>query len=241
MATPSPATEIADADVETSLYEVRKKIHPRAVHGWFATWRWVFIFISQAVYYGLCWLPWNGRQAVLFDLVQRKFFIFGMVFWPQDVFFLAVLLIICALSLFLFTAIGGRLWCGFACPQTVYTEIFLWIERLIEGDRPARIKLDNAALSTGKAGQKIAKHGVWLLFSLWTGFTFVGYFTPIKSLAAEVVSLSLGPWEMFWIVFLRHDDLWQCRLVAGTGLHLHVSLCAFPGRDVRSRHAYGDL
>ncbi|CAG4882575.1 Type cbb3 cytochrome oxidase biogenesis protein CcoG, involved in Cu oxidation [Georgfuchsia toluolica] len=201
MATPPPAAEIADTDVEVSLYEVRKKIHPRAVHGWFATWRWLFIFISQAVYYGLCWLPWNGRQAVLFDLVQRKFYIFGMVFWPQDVFFLAVLLIICALSLFLFTAIGGRLWCGFACPQTVYTEIFLWIERLIEGDRPARIRLDSAPLSAEKVGRRGAKHGVWLLFSLWTGFTFVGYFTPIKSLVAEVVSLSLGPWEMFWIAF----------------------------------------
>ena len=201
MATPTPASEIANADVEASLYEVRKKIHPRAVHGWFATWRWTFIFISQVVYYGLCWLPWNGRQAVLFDLVQRKFFIFGMVFWPQDVFFLAVLLIICAYSLFLFTAIGGRLWCGFTCPQTVYTEIFVWIERLIEGDRSARIRLDNAPLSPGKVGQRVVKHSAWLLFSLWTGFTFVGYFTPIKSLAAEVAASSLSPWETFWIFF----------------------------------------
>ena len=191
----------ADADVETSLYEVRKKIHPRSVHGWFATWRWIFIFGTQAVYYSLCWLPWNGRQAVLFDLVQRKFFIFGFVFWPQDFFFLTLLLIILAYSLFLFTAIGGRLWCGFACPQTVYTEIFLWVERLIEGDWLARMRLDKAPLSADKVGRKAVKHGVWLVFSLWTGFTFVGYFTPIKSLVAEVASLSLGPWEIFWIFF----------------------------------------
>jgi cytochrome c oxidase accessory protein FixG len=201
MSSPPPSAKIIEIVDETSLYEVRKKIYPRAVHGWFATWRWLFVFGTQALFYGLCWLPWNGRQAVLFDLVQRKFYIFGLVFWPQDVFFLAILLIISAYSLFLFTAIGGRLWCGYACPQTVYTEMFLWAERLIEGDRAARMKLDKAPLSANKVGRKLAKHGVWLAGSFWTGFTFVGYFTPIKTLSAEVAALSLGPWEMFWIVF----------------------------------------
>jgi cytochrome c oxidase accessory protein FixG len=187
--------------VEASLYEVREKIYPRAVRGWFATWRWLFVLGTQAVFYGLCWMPWNGRQAVLFDLAARKFYIFDMVFWPQDVFFLTVLLIISAYSLFLFTAIGGRLWCGYACPQTVYTEIFLWIERLVEGDHLAQIKLDKAPLSPNKAARKALKHTLWLAGSFWTGFTFVGYFTPIRTLVAEVASLSLGPWEMFWIVF----------------------------------------
>ncbi len=195
------STPPATPDVAASLYEVRQKIYPRAVHGWFATWRWLFVIGTQAVFYGLCWLPWNGRQAVLFDLAARKFYIFGLVFWPQDVFFLTVLLIISAYSLFLFTAIGGRLWCGYACPQTVYTEMFIWVERLIEGDRSAQIRLDKAPLGANKIARKLAKHAVWLGGSFWTGFTFVGYFTPIKTLSFEVVTMSLGGWEVFWILF----------------------------------------
>ncbi|MCK9283388.1 MAG: cytochrome c oxidase accessory protein CcoG [Rhodocyclaceae bacterium] len=186
---------------DDTLYEVRQKIYPRSVSGWFNTWRWVLVWFTQLVFYGLCWLPWNGRQAVLFDLVQRKFYIFGLVFWPQDVFFLAVLLIISAYALFLFTAVGGRLWCGYACPQTVYTEIFLWIEKVIEGDRNARMKLDQATVGGRKIAIKVAKHSAWILVALWTGFTFVGYFTPIKTLMDEVASLQFGPWETFWILF----------------------------------------
>jgi polyferredoxin len=119
---------------------------------------------------------------VLFDLVERKFYIFGLVFWPQDVFYLAVLLIISALALFLFTAVAGRLFCGYACPQTVYTEIFMWVEKKIEGDRAARMKLDAAPLTGASSLRKGAKHAVsGSLHVLWTGFTFVGYFTPIKT------------------------------------------------------------
>jgi cytochrome c oxidase accessory protein FixG len=183
------------------LYEIRKAIHPRAVHGWFAAWRWLLVWGTQLVFYGLAWLPWNGRQAVLFDIAQRKFYVFGLVFWPQDIIYLAVLLIISALSLFLFTALAGRLWCGYACPQTVYTEIFMWIEQKIEGDRNARMKLDREALSPRKFLLKGAKHSVWAVLALWTGFTFVGYFTPIRELGGEVMSLSTGPWETFWILF----------------------------------------
>jgi cytochrome c oxidase accessory protein FixG len=186
---------------EDTLYEVRRKIYPRAVHGWFAGWRWALVWLTQLFFYGLCWIEWNGRQAVLFHLVERKFYIFGWVFWPQDVLYLAILLIISAYALFLFTAIAGRLWCGFACPQTVYTEIFLWIEEKIEGSRTERMKLDRAPTAPQKVVLKTAKHGAWILFSLWTGFTFVGYFTPIRELAAEVVVLGLGPWETFWVFF----------------------------------------
>jgi cytochrome c oxidase accessory protein FixG len=190
-----------DGLVEQSLYEVRKAIHPRAVHGWFAAWRWALVWATQLVFYGLPWLQWNGRQAVLFDIVHRKFYLFGLVFWPQDVIYLSVLLIISALSLFLFTAVAGRLWCGYACPQTVYTEIFLWIESKIEGDRPARIRLDQAPLGARKLGLKAAKHGAWIALALWTGFTFVGYVTPIRELWREVLALATGPWETFWILF----------------------------------------
>jgi len=188
-------------DAEQALYEVRKKIHPRAVHGWFAGWRWALVWITQLVYYVTPWLSWNERQAVLFDLVTRKFYIFGIVFWPQDFIYLTLLLLISAYSLFLFTAVAGRLWCGYACPQTVYTEIFLWIEHVIEGDRVQRLRLDDAPLSIRKFGLKTAKHGVWVAVSLWTGFTLVGYFTPIRELGGLVMRLGTGPWETFWILF----------------------------------------
>jgi len=201
MTAPVPAASSAAESVDQALYEVRRKIHPRAVTGRFAWWRWFFVWATQLVFYGLPWLPWNDRQAVLFDLAHRKFYILGLVFWPQDIVYLTVLLIISAFSLFLFTAVAGRLWCGYACPQTVYTEIFLWIEKLIEGDRQKRMKLDQAPLSARKAGLKAAKHGAWIAVALWTGFTFVGYFTPIRTLAAEVPALGLGPWETFWVLF----------------------------------------
>ena len=197
-ASPQP---VAGAVIEQSLYEVRKKIHIRAVTGLFANWRWALVWFTQLIFYGLCWLPWNGRQAVLFNLVERKFYIFGLIFWPQDIIYLAVLLIISAYALFLFTAIGGRLFCGYACPQTVYSEIFIWIERKLEGDRAARIKLDQQAMNGRKFALKFAKHCAWLVLALWTGFTFVGYFTPIQTLATEVIEFTLGPWEVFWLLF----------------------------------------
>ena len=199
-----------DEVVEQPLYEVRKEIYSRAVSGWFARWRWALVIFTQLVYYGGPWLVWNGRQAVLFDLVARKFYIFGMVFWPQDFIYLTGLLVVSALSLFLFTAVAGRLWCGYACPQTVYTEIFMWIERKVEGDRLARMRLDQQPMSPRKFGLKATKHGLWAALSLWTGFTFVGYFTPIHELAAAIAGLAaaqaqgaptLGAWEIFWVLF----------------------------------------
>jgi cytochrome c oxidase accessory protein FixG len=196
-----PITPERAGPVEQSLYEVRQKIYPRAVTGLFARWRWFFVVATQLVFYGLAWLNWNGRQAVLFDLGARKFYIFGLVLWPQDFIYLAVLLVISAFALFLFTAIAGRLWCGYACPQTVYTEIFLWIERRIEGDRNARMKLDRSPVGARKLALKAAKHAAWVALALWTGFTFVGYFTPIRDLAFAVPRLELGPWEGFWILF----------------------------------------
>lgn len=185
----------------TSLYESQKKIYPRSVSGVFTRWRWSMIFLTQLVFYGLPWLQWGQRQAVLFDLEARRFFIFNLVLYPQDFIYLAALLLISALSLFLFTAIAGRLWCGFACPQTVYSEIFLWIEQKIEGGRNARIRLDVAALSPAKLFKKWSKHAVWLGLSLWTGFTFVTYFTPAHELRLEIMNLRLASWEMFWLVF----------------------------------------
>jgi cytochrome c oxidase accessory protein FixG len=189
------------AAIETALYAADRKIYPRAVSGRFAAWRWALVLLTQLVFYGGPWLTWNGRQAVLFDIVHRKFYVFGLVFWPQDIIYLTVLLIVSALSLFLFTALAGRLWCGYACPQTVYTEMFLWVERLVEGDRVRRMRLDGAALSPVKVGLKAAKHAAWIAIALWTGFTFVGYFTPVRDLGVAVLSLATGPWETFWLLF----------------------------------------
>ncbi len=183
------------------LLEVRRKVYMRSVTGVFARWRWALVWFTQVLFYGLPWLSWNDRQAVLFDLGARKFHIFGLILYPQDFIYLTTLLIISAMSLFLFTAVAGRLWCGFACPQTVYTEIFMWIERKIEGDRSRRMKLDKAPMSARKFRLKAAKHAAWIAFALWTGITFVGYFTPIREMLGQFLSLSLGPWQMFWIVF----------------------------------------
>ncbi len=188
-------------EVEISLYEARKKIYPRSVSGVFSRWRWAFVWLTQIVFYGLPWLQWNARQAVLFDLEARRFYLFNLVLYPQDFIYLTALLVISALALFLFTAVAGRLWCGYACPQTVYTEMFLWIEHRVEGDRSARMRLDGAPLSAAKLGRKALKHGLWIALSLWTGFTFVGFFTPIRELGALTLAAALGPWQTFWILF----------------------------------------
>ena len=204
MSSPLPKVSVPTVEpnaVEVDLFEVRKTIYPRAVHGVFATWRWVLIIFTQVIFYGLPWLVWNGRQAILFDLGARRFYIFDLVLWPQDFIFLTGILIISALSLFLFTSVAGRLWCGYACPQTVYTELFMWIERRIEGDRGKRMKLDREPWGLRKIGVKAAKHGVWIAVAVWTGITFVGYFTPIRTLLGEFFSFNLGPWETFWVLF----------------------------------------
>ena len=188
-------------EIEIALFENQKKIYPRAISGYYANVRWFMVWFTQVLFYGTAWLTWNDRQAVLFDLAARKFYIFGLVFWPQDFIYLAVTLIISALLLFLVTAIAGRVFCGYACPHSVYTEMFMWIEHKIEGDRSARIKLDDIPLSFRKIGLKTAKHFVWISLALWTGFTFVGYFTPIQTLTQEVLDFALGPWQLFWILF----------------------------------------
>ncbi len=185
---------------QISFYEKHKKIYIREVKGWWDTWRWVLVWFTQILFYGTPWLEWNDRQAVLFHLVERKFYLFGLVLWPQDVFYLALLLIISAYALFLFTAIAGRLFCGYACPQTVYTEIFMWVENRIEGDRSARMKLDKGPMTGRKFALKAFKHAAWLAISIWTGFTLVAYFTPVDELLAAL-PFNLSGWELFWTFF----------------------------------------
>ncbi len=184
-----------------TLYEARRKIYARSVTGTFTRWRWALVWITQLVFYGLPWLTWNERPAVLFDLAARRFFLFGTVLYPQDFIYLTGLLVISAMALFLFTAVAGRLWCGYACPQTVYTEIFMWIERRVEGDRPSRILLDQSPMSARKFGLKSVKHALWIAVGLWTGITFVGYFAGIRPLLTDIASLGTGAWETFWVLF----------------------------------------
>lgn len=184
-----------------SLYQEPGKIYSRSVGGRFARLRWVMVWVTQLVFYGIPWLQWNDRQAVLFNLSSSRFYIFGLVLHPQDLIYLAILMVLAALTLFFFTAVAGRLWCGYACPQTVYTEIFLWLERVTEGDRLARMRLDQAPWGMQKIARKSGKQALWIGLSLFTGFTFVGYFTPIQALANELIALSFSPWEWFWVLF----------------------------------------
>ncbi|WP_312301541.1 cytochrome c oxidase accessory protein CcoG [Diaphorobacter nitroreducens] len=199
---PAPQTQppAAERDVYVDLYEAKKKIYPRAIGGVFTRWRWALVLLTQVVFYSLPWWQWGERQMVLFDLGARRFYLFGLVLYPQDFIYLTGLLIMSALSLFLFTAVAGRLWCGFACPQTVYTELFLWLERLTEGDRSARMRLDKGPWTFEKLWRKTLKQLAWVSVALWTGFTFVGYFVPIRQLGGELLALH-GTWQIFWVGF----------------------------------------
>ena len=192
--------EEADGEL-ISLYAAHQRIYPRSVSGFFANWRWGMVWLTQIIFYGLPWLEFGQRQAVLFDLGARRFYIFSLVLYPQDFIYLTGLMVISALSLFLFTAVAGRLWCGYACPQTVYTEIFLWIEKQVEGDRTARMRRDGLGWSFERIWRKAAKHLIWIAVALWTGFTFVGYFTPIKELGVEFIQMGMSSWETFWTFF----------------------------------------
>ena len=198
-----PVSKVREAKLE--LYRKKGKIHAKAIEGRFNTLRWAMVWFTQIIFYGAVWLNWesNGaiRQAILFDIAHEKLYLFGLVLWPQDALLLAFALISAATALFLVTALAGRLFCGFACPQTVYTMIFTWIEARVEGDHLARLKLDQGPMSGRKLLLKATKHGLWILVAAWTAITFVGYFTPIRELLPTIFVLETGPWEAFWLIF----------------------------------------
>jgi len=198
-----PVSKVREARLE--LYRKKGKIHAKAIEGRFNTLRWAMVWFTQIIFYGAVWLNWesNGaiRQAILFDIAHEKLYLFGLVLWPQDALLLAFALISAATALFLVTALAGRLFCGFACPQTVYTMIFTWIEARVEGDHLARLKLDQGPMSGRKLLLKATKHGLWILVAAWTAITFVGYFTPIRELLPTIFVLETGPWEAFWLIF----------------------------------------
>ena len=176
-------------------------IHTRRFRGRFRNLRLLGAGSLMALFFGTAWLNWEGRQAVLWDLAERKFHIFGATFWPQDFILLSALLIICAFGLFAVTVFAGRVWCGYACPQSVWTWLFMWAERITEGDRGQRLKLDAAPWSFQKLGRRTARHALWLAISLVTAVTFVGYFTPIHALVADLARLQLDGSTAFWVLF----------------------------------------
>ena len=198
-----PINKVREAKLE--LYRKKGNIHAKATAGKFNTLRWAMVWFTQIIFYGTCWLTWdaNGftRQAVHLDIAHEKFYLFGLVLWPQDALLMAFVLILAATALFFVTALAGRLFCGFACPQTVYTSIFTWIESKVEGDHLARLKLDQSPMNPHKLGLKTIKHGLWFIFAAWTAITFVGYFTPIRELLRTLPDWSVGPWEGFWLIF----------------------------------------
>ena len=181
--------------------EPARRIHARRTQGVFTRWRLALVLVTQLVFYGMPWLSMDGRQAVWFDLAHQRFYLFGALLLPQDLIYLTGLLIVCAMLLFLVTVVAGRVWCGFACPQTVYTEMFMAIERWLEGDRSRRTRLDQAAWGPAKLLRRGGKHLAWALLALWTGLSFVGWFTPIRELVHDLPTLGTGFWNTFWMLF----------------------------------------
>ncbi|RRW38257.1 cytochrome c oxidase accessory protein CcoG [Ectopseudomonas oleovorans] len=192
-----PSTKNASVD----LYASREKIYTRAFTGLFRNLRLAGGALLFLLFFGTVWLNWDGRQAVWWNLPERKFHIFGATYWPQDFMLLSWLLIICAFGLFFITVFAGRVWCGYTCPQSVFTWVFMWAEKVTEGDRNQRMKLDKQPMSGKKFTRKLAKHGIWVGVSLLTAITFVGYFTPIRDLVIEIFTGQASGWAYFWIGF----------------------------------------
>ncbi|WOJ93898.1 cytochrome c oxidase accessory protein CcoG [Congregibacter variabilis] len=194
--------EIAPAEVaELDLYQKREKIYTRKIEGFYQRLRMFTGWPMLLGYYCIPWININGRQAVWFDLPEREFHILGITFWPQDFSLLAFLLIIAAFLLFAITVSAGRIWCGYTCPQTVWTSMFMWVEQKVEGTRNQRIKLDKQPWSMNKLARKLTKHGAWLFIAFMTGMTFVGYFYPVRELVYELATAETGKWPLLWTVF----------------------------------------
>jgi cytochrome c oxidase accessory protein FixG len=185
-------THAADVD-DIPLYEARKQIYPQSVHGRFRTIKWVVLAITLGIYYFLPFVRWDRgpdapSQAVLIDFPNRRFYFFFLEIWPQEFYYVAGLLILAALILFLMNAVAGRVWCGYMCPQTVWTDLFMAVERLIEGDRRERIRSDAAPWTLDKFAHKTLKHSVWLLIAWWTGGAWVLYFADAPTLVVELAT-----------------------------------------------------
>jgi cytochrome c oxidase accessory protein FixG len=187
---PGPKGSGGGSHEPEKLYKAREKIYPKLAHGRFRTVKWALMAIAMVVYYGLPWVRWpRGEgapdQAVLADFGGERFYFFFIEIWPQEVYYITGLLILASLGLFLVTSLFGRVWCGYACPQTVWTDIYIMVERFFEGDRAARKRLDAAPMSLNKAARKTAKHAVWLFVAFFTGGALIMYIYDAPTLVAE--------------------------------------------------------
>ncbi|UCH75255.1 MAG: cytochrome c oxidase accessory protein CcoG [Rhodospirillales bacterium] len=186
------------------LYADRVRVYPARVVGPFRRFKWAALIVLLGIYYLAPWLRWDRGpgapdQALLIDMPSRRAYFFWIEIWPQEVYYLTGLLIVGAVGLFLVTSLFGRVWCGYSCPQTVWTDLFMWVERRIEGDRNARMRLDRAPWSAAKIAKKTAKHGVWIAISLMTGGAWVMYFTDAPTLVADIASLEVSGAVLFFI------------------------------------------
>ena len=187
------AAEIAEID-DGPLYAAAKKVYPRAVSGFYRQLKWAALVVALAIYYLLPFVRWNRgvdqpSQAVLVDLDHRRFYFFWIELWPQEVYYFTGLLIIAALALFLINALAGRVWCGYLCPQTVWTDLFVLVERWVEGDRRERMAKDAGPRNARWWREKITKHSLWLVIAWWTGGAWVLYFADAPRLVWSLLTL----------------------------------------------------
>lgn len=183
----------SDIDKDGPAYAYREKIHPQRIAGVFRRLKWSALGGILALYYILPWLRWDRGpnapdQAILADITGRRLYFFQIEIWPQEIYYLTGLLIIGAVGLFLITALAGRVWCGFACPQTIWTDLFMLVERWVEGDRNKRLKLDAAPFSLNKLARRTTKHAIWLLIALATGGAWIMYFVDAPTITADFFS-----------------------------------------------------
>ena len=182
-------------------YTPRSRIYVRAVSGMLENFRRFFGLFFLGLFGVLPWIQFNGAQAILFDVGAQRFNIFALTLWPQDLTLLAWIMMVAAFALFFVTTFAGRVWCGFMCPQTTWTFIYIWFEEKIEGSRHQRMKLDQRSMDFDKLWRKTLKHFTWVSIALLTSLTFVGYFTPIGALFTEFFTFSSSFWAVFWVLF----------------------------------------
>jgi len=229
---PVPRASVEVADVEAvnakakrQLYAKREKIYPKLVHGRYRRIKWLVMAVTLGIYYLTPWIRWDRGpgapdQAVLLDLPNRRFYFFFIEIWPQQIYFLTGLLILAAVGLFLVTAVAGRVWCGYTCPQTVWTDLFILVERLVEGDRAERIRLEKKPWSAAKLARRTLKHGLWLVIAAATGGGWVFYFADAPTLAAELLAFDAPTVAYAFIGLLTFTTYWL-------GGHMREQVCTY--------------
>ena len=220
-----PAPDVPEPDDEGPLYAARRKIYPQRVKGTYRTIKWIVLFVTLGVYYGLPFVRWDRGpgapdQAVLIDFPNRRFYFFFIELWPQEIYYLTGLLILAAMTLFLMNAVVGRVWCGYLCPQTVWTDLFQTIERWVEGDRREHLQRDRQRWTIERLGRSGLKHFLWLMLAWWTGGAWVLYFADAPTLVKELATFEAPLLAYVWIGILTFTTY----TLAG---HLREQVCLY--------------